>query len=236
MITTTIGKLARADNRVTPSVAMSPRSLQGRFLHELFPVRLTTCGLPGALSLMSSVPVSVCELVDESPIRTVQEFPAIRLELQVFVSLNGDAVVMPVMFRSALPKSLKVMGCGGVDVHRQKQKPPRHSSLQEMDRVGVDKVALGPLTTPMPFKAIDCGLPAALLVTVSAAVRGPNCAGAKVMLIEHVVPGAKLKPQVSVSEKSVGFVPVKAMPLMFMGCVPTLVSVTSCAALVICSS
>jgi hypothetical protein len=69
---------------------------------------------------MSSVPVSVCVL-SGTPISTVQEFPAVRLELQVFVSVKGDVVVMPVMLRSAFPKSAKDIGCGGLDVHTQEQ-------------------------------------------------------------------------------------------------------------------
>ena len=124
---------------------------------------------------MSSVPVNVPLVVDLNPTPTVQEFPAPRLESQVFVSLNGDAVVMPVMLRSLLPKSLKVMGCGGVDVQTQSQLGGigRHCIVQEMDRLVVDKVAFGPETTPIPFKATDSGLPTPLSVMVTEAFRGP---------------------------------------------------------------
>ena len=36
-----------------------------------------------------------------------------------------------------------------------------------------DNVAFGPETTPVPLKTTDCGVPAALSVIVTDAVRGP---------------------------------------------------------------
>jgi len=176
--------------------------------------------------------------VRANPTLIVQEFPAVRLPSQVFVSLKGAAVVMPMMVRSALPKSLKFIGGFGVDVHTQPQLggAGRHSSLQEMETLVVDNIAFGPATTPIPVRAMDAGLPAASLVMASDADRGPTCVGVKVMLIEHVVPGARLEPHVSVSEKSVAFVPLTATPLTFIGCAPTLVSTTCWAALPTCNN
>jgi hypothetical protein len=61
-------------------------------------------------------------------------------------------------------------------------------------------------TTPIPVKAIDCGLPAALSVTASAAVRGPTCDGVNVMQSVHMVfPGAG--PHRGVSLGRVGCAP-----------------------------
>ena len=69
----------------------------------MVPVTFSTCGLPGALSLMSIVPVTVPGAVFLNPTLRVQEFPAVRPPSQVFDSLKGALAVMPVMLRSALP-------------------------------------------------------------------------------------------------------------------------------------
>jgi hypothetical protein len=101
----------------------------------------------------------------------------------------------------------------------------RHS--QKMDRLVAERVALGPVTTPIPSKAIDWRPPTALSVMVIDAVRGPTLVGMNVVLIVHLSRGARLRPQLWVRVKSAAFALVMAMLLTFIGCVPTLVSVPS---------
>ena len=186
---------------------------------------------------MTNVPLLVLPNVFPSPTLIVQEFPAPTLPSQVFCSLKGVAVVMLAMLRSVFPKSVKVTGPGGTELQVQKLgKGGRHLSLQEIVKLLVDNVAFGPVTTPIPLKAIGCGLPTALLMTPRVAVRGPTCMGVNVIVIAHVAPAASPEPHVSVSVNSAAFVPVIAMPLMSIGCVPTLVSVTSWAVLPVCKT
>ena len=102
----------------------------------------------------------------------VQEFPAPRLVPQVFDWEKGPLVVMLVMLKSVLPKSLNV-GWFGVTVHAQEHRPRGQLKWQEMDRDAGDRVAFGPETTPVPVKATDSGLPTPLSVMVIEAFRGP---------------------------------------------------------------
>jgi len=75
-------------------------------------------------------------------------------------------------------------------------------------------VAFGPEMSPVPLKLIVCGLPAALSVMVTEAVRGPLWDGLKVTVMVQLAPSGRPVPQVLVWLKSVAFVPVTAMLLM----------------------
>ena len=94
-------------------------------------------------------------------------------------------------------------------------------------------VAFGPETSPVPLKPIGCGLPAALSVMVTEAVRGPLWAGLKVTVMVQLAPSARPVPQVLVWLKSVAFVPVTAMLLMVKARPLGLETVTVFAALVV---
>ena len=78
-----------------------------------------------------------------------------------------------------------------------------------------------------------CGLPAALSLTLSDAVRVPLAVGLKVTLMLQVVPAANELPQVWVCQKSPALAPVMVIPLIVKLVVPTLVSVTVFAGLVV---
>jgi hypothetical protein len=86
---------------------------------------------------------------------------------------------------------------------------------------------------PVPDSVTFCGLPAALSLTLSAAVRVPVIVGWKVILIVQLAPATSELPQVCVCPKSPALVPVIAMPVMLKVVVPTFVSVTVMAALVV---
>src|SRR3954454_19676400 len=87
---------------------------------------------------------------------------------------------------------------------------------------------------PVPASANWCGLPGALSVIVTLAVRAPEAPGVNVTEIEQEAPAASvlgLIGQLFVCAKSLAFAPVIAMLPIDSGALPTLVSVEDCAAL-----
>src|SRR5436309_121493 len=79
-----------------------------------------------------------------------------------------------------------------------------------------------------------CGLPAALSVIETVAVRLPDVDGVEVRLTAWLAFGARvtgLSP--AVNAKLLLFVPLKVMLMMRRGALPVLVSVTLCGALVV---
>ena len=88
----------------------------------------------------------------------------------------------------------------------------------------------------VPVRLTLCVPPAALSVTVTAAVRDPVADGLKVTLIAHLAPAATLEPQVFVWAKSPALAPETAMLVMLKAAVPELVRVTVCAALVVATA
>jgi hypothetical protein len=130
---------------------------------------------------------------------------------------------MLVMLRATVPSLLRVTDCAGLVVPR--------SWVAKVRLVG-DKVAFGPDTIPVPLKAISCGLPAVLSMTVTEAVRGPLSVGAKVTVMVHIPPGGRPDPHVLCWLKSLAFVPVTSMLLVNVR-VPVFVSVTVWAALMV---
>ena len=85
----------------------------------------------------------------------------------------------------------------------------------------------------MPVKATVCGLPLALSVMLTDAVRVPAAVGANLTLIVQLAAAATLLPQLFVCEKSPAFVPLRAMLVILNAPVPESVRVTDCAALVV---
>ena len=138
-------------------------------VHSLIPVKDTNCGLPGALSLTDTAP-RLKEFIGGIHLTVmVQDFPAPRFVSQLFVSEKAAPVIpMPVMLNVVLPKLVSVGVASVWHTH-----PSPIIFLQAKIRLVGDRVAFGPETTPVPFKAIPCGFPAALSVMVTAAVRGP---------------------------------------------------------------
>jgi hypothetical protein len=92
--------------------------------------------------------------------------------------------------------------------------------------------ALATVVAIVPERGTVCGLPVALSVRVTAAVRVPAAAGLKVTLIEQYEPAATLDPQLLVWEKSLALVPESAMLVILKVALPELVKVIVCAALV----
>ena len=101
------------------------------------------------------------------------------------------------------------------------------------------RLTAGAGVVPVPLKATACGLPLALSVMVTLALRLPLADGVKVTLIVQVPPAARvleLLGQVLVCAKSPALVPLKLMLLMVKAALPLLASVTVCAALVVPTS
>ena len=94
-------------------------------------------------------------------------------------------------------------------------------------RVVGAKLALG--ATPVPDKATDWGLPAALSVTVIVPGWLPVAVGVKVTLMEQLAPAATEAPQVLVW----AYGALATMLVMVSAAVPPLVRVTVCAALLV---
>ena len=98
-------------------------------------------------------------------------------------------------------------------------------------REEADNPTTGPV--PVPVRPTVCGLPEALSVIVTEAVRVPGAVGAKVTLRVQLAPVATEVPQVLTWLKSPVFAPVKATLLMLRAALPVFVSVTGCTPLVV---
>ena len=84
----------------------------------------------------------------------------------------------------------------------------------------------------MPDSSTVCGLPLALSVTPSEAVRVPRAEGVNITAIAQLAPAATELPHVLVCAKSPALVPVTAMLVMLKVALPVLLRVTVCAVLV----
>jgi hypothetical protein len=157
------------------------------------PVSEAVCGLPDALSLTETVACREPEAIGVNVTLIVQLVASASELPQLFVweKSPGFAPVMVilVMVKVALPVLLSVTSCGAL-------LPPR-TWLPNTRLVG-DKVAVGAM--PVPVSGTLCGLPAALSVTLTLAVRVPLAVGVKVTLIEHDAPAATDDPHVLVWE------------------------------------
>jgi hypothetical protein len=81
--------------------------------------------------------------------------------------------------------------------------------------------------TPVPVRPMVCGLPAALSVIVTLAVRLPFAVGVKVTLMLQLPPPARELPHVFVWAKSPLLVPVTAILVMLTAVLPVLANVTA---------
>ena len=124
---------------------------------------------------------------------------------------------MPEMVAATLPVLVRVTVCAELVVP---------TLVLENGRAVGDTLSVG-CAAPVPISGIVCGLPLALSVTDSAALRPPAAVGLKVILIVQLAPAARLEPQLFVCAKSPLFVPVSAMPLIERLAFPVLFSVTA---------
>src|SRR6266852_2592593 len=100
------------------------------------PLRVTVWGLPGALSVIESVPVSFPPSMGTKVTLMVQLAPAGRLEPQLSVSLKLALAAMLVMLSVAVPLLLSMTDCEALAVPT--------SWVAYVSIMG-DKVAFGPV-------------------------------------------------------------------------------------------
>ena len=92
------------------------------------------------------------------------------------------------------------------------------------ERLVGDRLATA--AVPVPVRLTVWGLPVALSVRVTAAVRDPLAAGVKVTLIVQLAPAATLAPQLLDWAKSLALVPVTARLVRVKAALPVLLRVT----------
>ena len=99
-------------------------------------------------------------------------------------------------------------------------------------------IGIGPPNIPTPVSGTPCGLPGALSVICTDALRGPGAMGVNVRLRRQLSPAAREPPSrgqvvAAWNAKSSRWPPVIVMPEMLSTAVPVLVSVTSWGGLVV---
>jgi len=195
------------------------------------PERLTVCGLPLALSVMLTEAVRL-PLADGVNVTLIGQLPSAATELpQVLLSEKSLAfvpvTVMLVMLKGALPVLLRVTVCAPLVVPTGWLPKPRLVG----ERLTTGAVAA--VDVPVPERLTVCGLPLALSVMLTEAVRLPLAGGVKVTLIVQWAPAATELPHVLVSAKFLLLVPMTARLVILKVALPVLLRVTVCALLVV---
>jgi hypothetical protein len=191
------------------------------------PVSGTLCGLPPALSLMLRV-AERAPFADGVKVTLMMQLAVaarvLGLSGQVEVSAKSAAfapfTVMPLIVSAAAPLFVRVIVCAELVAPI--------FWLPKLSEVGLS-VTAGAETTPVPLRGTLCGLPAALSLILTLALRAPEADGEKVTPIVQLAPAASVlgdSGQVVVSAKSAAFVPVRLTLLIVNAAVPELVSVT----------
>jgi hypothetical protein len=185
------------------------------------PARATVLGLPGALSVIVTVPDRDPDAVGAKVTLIVQEAPAATDVPQVFVCAKSPEATMPEMASGPVPVLESV-----TDWAAEVVPTAWEANVSEAAE------RLTPGTVPVPERATVRGLPVALSVIVTAPVRPPAAVGVNVTLMVQEAPAASEVPQAFVCAKS----PVATMPEIASGAVPVLESVTVWAAEVVPTS
>lgn len=159
---------------------------------------------------------------------TTQFKPAARVAPQVFAEMAkspgfAPVRVMLVIVTVAGPVLVSVTVCALLMAARAMLPNARLAGL----------IFTANAVTPVPESDALFGLPAALVVKVSAADRTPVADGVNVTLTAQLTPAARVPPQVFAEmAKSAAFAPVRVMLAIVSVAVPLFVSVTVCAAVV----
>lgn len=200
------------------------------------PLKLNDCGLAVALSVNNIAAVREPFAVGENVTLTEHEELAVRLPVptgHVSPEIAKSPGLAPVRainenITGLLPVLLTVIDCAALVVRVFCNANVRLPGLKLNVYVAI---------WPVPVSPTDCGLPLALSVKVTAAVRVPLAVGENVMPTEHDALAARLPaPTTQVSfemAKSPGFAPVNAIDENVTGLLPLFVTVTACAALVV---
>src|SRR5208337_2146481 len=186
----------------------------------------TVCGLLAALSVMVTVPDWDSIVVGLKVTVMVQVAFLARLPVQVVVSekSEGTVPVIAILVKTsgAVPVLFTVITCGALVV------PSGTFGNAKLGGVIVATPA-----RPVPVRVAECGLPVALSVTVTLAVRVPDPSGENVTAMLQLNPGASGLTQLFVWAKSPGSAPVMVTGEKVRFAVPLLVRVMFCGALVV---
>lgn len=151
------------------------------------PLRETLWGLPPPLSLMFRVAVRVPNAVGLNVTLMLQLAPATNEVPQVWVCAKFPAFVpvipMPMMLKVVVPTFVKVTVCDGLVVS---------ITTEPKLKLRGESFAI----VPTPLSVTFCGLPTALSVMFTAAVRFPELVGLNVMLMLQLAPVVNEVPHV----------------------------------------
>jgi hypothetical protein len=177
------------------------------------PVRVTTCGLPGALSMKLTV---ACRAPAAAGVKvTAMEqdaFAAIAAPMQLLEGKAKSPGLLPPtrmveIFSGAVPELVTITLIGELVVPS--------ASVERFTAVGLKVIpGTGAGAPPEPASSTDCGLPGPLSITFSCASRTPAAAGVNTTEMKHELAGASTvgAPQLSVSLNSLLLAPVMARP------------------------
>ena len=199
------------------------------------PLREMVCGLPGALSAMSTWPVMlpVAAGVKESVMVQVEVGCKAPTVLQVLLlEAKEKSAGVPTLGSMLTAEIVSVWFPEFVRVMLGAVEGVPTLTLPKESEV-CDRLAAG--WVPVPLRLIDCGLLAALSAMVTEAKREPVACGAKPTAITQEAFGAMPVPPVeqvvcALSWKSTAFVPVMPRLLRTRFALPVLVSVAVCTA------
>jgi hypothetical protein len=187
------------------------------------PLRVTFCGLPPALSLTLKVPALAPDAAGSKNTPIAQLAPAATVFPQALSEPKSAGLVVTLLMLSvAVPVLVSVTVCGRLDV-------PTYCAAKV--RLPGDKPTIGPGV--LPVKAMACGLPGALSVTLIAAAAFPFALGVKVTLTWQLAFAVSGEVQVLVWANSLAFNPVTAIFEIVNVALPVLVKAIACDGLVV---
>ena len=152
------------------------------------PAKLTSCGLPTALSVIVSKPVLLPDAVGVNVTLMVQFAPGATLAPQELSWAKSPVTVILLMSSGAEPLLVMVMVIAALVTPR--------GWLGNVRLVG-DRVTSG-AAEPTPERAMLCGLLAALSVMVIEPYRLPGAVGVKVTVMVQLIPPTRLVGQLLV--------------------------------------
>src|SRR6516225_2557195 len=149
------------------------------------PARLTFCGLPAALSVTLSIATRVPNAVGVKVTRMLQLAYGANELTQLLCAKSATSapvIAMPVTVKGVVPTLVSVTNWAGLVAPMPTA--PKYRLVGESCAV-----------VPTPARLTFCGLPAALSVTLSTAVRVPDAVGSKSTLMLQLDPAARELPQ-----------------------------------------
>lgn len=183
------------------------------------PLRFMVAGVAEALSVMVSVAVRVPVAVGLKVTKIVQLEPA-EIEVPHVLASEKAAALVPVTAMLVMVRDWSLLSVSVTDCAELAAPCVWLAKV----RLLVDRAT--PAAVPVPDRPTVWGLPEALSVNTTEAVRAPAALGVNVTLSVHCAEGARVEPQVLVSEKSLALGPVTWTLEMFKVAVPTFVRVS----------